>query len=346
MTGRHFGLAVLVAAVWGVNFVAIDAGLSHYPPLLFTALRFLVAAVPAVFLVGRPGVPWRYVLAGGLVLGALQFGLLFEGMKAGMPAGLSSLVQQGQAIFTAVFASALLRERIGARRLLGLGVAVVGMVVAALDQASRGGAAPLGAFALVVGAAAAFGFSNIITRKAAPPDALRWMVWVSVVPPLPLAVLSLLTEGPRADLRALTTFSPSAVGSLLYVAWGATLVGFGLWGYLLRRHDASVVAPFSLLVPVFGMSSAWLLRGEALSPLSGAAAALVISGIAIASVTRPRLGRSVISPAPRADHPERGRVRAGGVHGGGRAGRGGGVPARTPLPPRAADAAASPVRPS
>jgi O-acetylserine/cysteine efflux transporter len=228
MTGRHLGLAVLVAAVWGANFVAIDAGLSHYPPLLFTALRFLVAAVPAVFLVGKPGVPWRYVLAGGVVLGALQFGLLFEGMKAGMPAGLSSLVQQGQAIFTAGFAAVLLRERIGPRRLLGLAVAVAGMVVAALDQASRGGAAPLTAFALVVGAAAAFGFSNIITRKAAPPDALRWMVWVSVVPPLPLAALSLLTEGPRADLRALTTFSASAVGSLLYVAWGATLVGFGL----------------------------------------------------------------------------------------------------------------------
>ncbi|WP_370093514.1 EamA family transporter [Streptacidiphilus sp. MAP12-20] len=329
MSARHLGLAVLVAAIWGVNFVAIDAGLAHYPPLLFTALRFAVAAVPAVFLVGRPGVPWRYVLAGGLVLGGLQFGLLFEGMRAGMPPGLSSLVQQGQAVFTAGFAAVLLRERITRRRLAGLGIAVAGMAVAGLDQASRGGSGPLGAFILVVGAAAAFGLSNIITRKAAPPDALRWMVWVSVVPPLPLAALSLLVEGPTADLRALGGFSLSASASLLYVAWGATLVGFGLWGYLLRHHDASVVAPFSLLVPVFGMSSAWLLRGEALTLLSLCAALLVIAGIALASIS-----------GPRARHPR--GADAGARAARRRAGRGGDEPARTTPPPLAAGAAGSP----
>ncbi|WP_198035452.1 EamA family transporter [Streptacidiphilus rugosus] len=331
---RHVCLAVLVAAIWGVNFVAIDAGLAHCPPLLFTALRFAVAAVPAVFLVGRPGVPWRYVLAGGLVLGALQFGLLFEGMRAGMPAGLSSLVQQGQAVFTAGFAAVLLRERITGRRLGGLGIAVAGIAVAALDQASRGGSTSLGAFALVVGAAAAFGLSNIITRRAAPPDALRWMVWVSVVPPLPLAALSLLVEGERTDLRALGGFGLSATASLLYVAWGATLVGFGLWGHLLRHHDASVVAPFSLLVPVFGMSSAWLLRGEALTPLSLCAALLVIAGVALASLRGPlRRGRRQAPAQGGAAGADAGWIRAG---------RGGGGPARTTPPPAAAGAAASP----
>ncbi|WP_370072993.1 EamA family transporter [Streptacidiphilus sp. MAP5-3] len=292
MSARHCGLAVLVAAVWGVNFVAIDAGLEHCPPLLFSALRFVVAAVPAVFLVGRPGVPWRWVLAGGLVLGGLQFGLLFEGMRAGMPAGLSSLVLQGQAVFTAGFAAVLLRERITRRRFAGLGVAVVGIAVAAVDQVERGGAGPLGAFALVIGAAAAFGLSNVITRKAAPPDALRWMVWISAVPPLPLGVLSLLTEGAHADLRAVGHLGLTGVGALLYVAWGATLVGYGLWGHLLRHHDASVVAPFALLVPVFGMSSAWLLRGEAITPLAAVAAVLVIAGVALASFGGRRVARN------------------------------------------------------
>jgi O-acetylserine/cysteine efflux transporter len=354
LTARHFGLAVLVAAIWGVNFVAIDAGLRHFPPLLFTALRFSVAAMPAVFLVGRPGVSWRYVLAGGLVLGALQFGLLFEGMRAGMPPGLSSLVQQGQAVFTALFAAVLLRERIGPRRLAGLGIAVAGIAVAALDQVSRGGSGPLDAFALVVGAAAAFGLSNIITRRAAPPDALRWMVWVSVVPPVPLAALSLLTEGPGADLRALSSFSLSGTAALLYVAWGATLVGFGLWGYLLRHHHASVVAPFSLLVPVFGMSSAWLLRGEAMTWLSACAALLVITGIALASFSglpRPvcRSGRGPDraqgSPerVPVPTHPARAQdrgVRSRGVRA--RAGRGADEPARRTPRRGAAAAAASP----
>ncbi|WP_408022762.1 EamA family transporter [Streptacidiphilus fuscans] len=333
MSARHFGLAVLVAALWGVSFVAIDAGLEHCPPLFFCALRFVAAAVPAVFLVGRPGVSWRWVVAGGLVLGGLQFGLLFEGMRAGMPAGLSSLVLQGQAVFTAGFAAVLLRERFTGRRLVGLAVAVVGIAVAAVDQVDRGGAGPLGAFALVVGAAAAFGLSNVITRKAAPPDALRWMVWISVVPPLPLGVLSVLTEGAHTDLRALGHFSLTGVAALLYVAWGATLVGYGLWGHLLRHHDASVVAPFALLVPVFGMSSAWLLRGEAITPLAAVAAVLVITGIALASFG----GRRVAGTGgPAAGE---GAVR----DADGRGGRGGADgPARTTPRPLGAGAAGTP----
>lgn len=277
---RHLVLAVAVAAVWGVNFVVIDVGLAHFPPLLFSALRFTVAAVPAIFFVGRPGVAWKWIVAVGAVLGVVKFGLLFLGMHAGMPAGLSSLVLQSQAVFTAVFAALLLGERPGRRRLLGLGIGVAGIALAALDQGSAG---PMGAFVLVLASAVAWGLSNVLTRRAAPPDVFRWMVWVSAVPPLPLLLLSLLTEGPRADLAALRSIDLAGLGALFYVAWGATLFGFGAWGYLMRHHDASVVAPFSLLVPVFGMSSAWLLLGEPITPLAGCAALLVIAGIGLGS---------------------------------------------------------------
>jgi O-acetylserine/cysteine efflux transporter len=215
-----------------------------------------------------------------VVLGVVKFGLLFLGMHAGMPAGLSSLVLQSQAVFTAAFAALLLGERPGRRRLLGLGIGVAGMVLAALDQGSAG---PMGAFVLVLVAAVAWGLSNVLTRRAAPPDVFRWMVWVSVVPPVPLLLLSLVFEGEHADLAALRSIGPTGVGALLYVAWGATLFGFGAWGYLMRHHDASVVAPFSLLVPVFGMSSAWLLLGEPITPLAGCAALLVIAGIGLGS---------------------------------------------------------------
>ncbi|MYW34633.1 EamA family transporter, partial [Streptomyces sp. SID2119] len=105
MRPLHIALAVLIAAVWGVNFVVIEVGLGHFPPLLFSALRFLVAALPAVFLVGRPGVAWKWIIGVGLALGVGKFGLLFIGMDQGMPAGLSSLVLQIQAVFTALFAA-------------------------------------------------------------------------------------------------------------------------------------------------------------------------------------------------------------------------------------------------
>ncbi|WP_405803292.1 EamA family transporter [Streptomyces sp. NBC_01187] len=281
MRPLHLSLAVLVAALWGVNFVVIEIGLRHFPPLLFSALRFLVAALPAVFFVRRPRVALRWIVAVGAVLGVAKFGLLFIGMQQGMPAGLSSLVLQVQAVFTAVLAAVLLRERLGRTRLSGMVLALTGIAVAAVGQGTAG---PLGAFALVIAAAAFWGLSNVLTRKAAPPDALSWMVWVSLVPPLPLFALSLLFEGPSADLAALRSLDLSGLGTLLYVGWVTTLFGFGVWGMLLRQYDASTVAPFSLLVPVFGMTSAALLLGEGITLLDGVAAALLIGGVTVVSL--------------------------------------------------------------
>ncbi|MEV4559677.1 EamA family transporter [Kitasatospora sp. NPDC049285] len=288
MTPRHIALAVLVAAVWGLNFVLIHVGLENFPPLLFCALRFAVVALPAVFFVGPPRVAWRWVLAVGVVLGVVKFGLLFLGMHAGMPAGLSSLVLQGQAGFTALFAAGLLGERPGRLRLAGLALAFGGIALAAVDHGVGG---PAGAFALVIGAAVAWGLSNVLTRRAAPPDALRWMVWVSAVPPLPLLGLSLLVEGPRADLDALAGIGWAGIGAILYVGLVSTLFGFVAWSHLLRRYDASAVAPYSLLVPVFGMSSAALLLGERFSAAAAGATVLVIAGIGLGAVPATAWGR-------------------------------------------------------
>jgi O-acetylserine/cysteine efflux transporter len=293
MRPSHLALAVLVAALWGVNFVVIDVGLEHFPPLLFCALRFLVAAVPAVFFVRRPKVALRWVVSVGLTLGVAKFGLLFIGMNQGMPAGLSSLVLQIQAVFTALLAITLLGERPGRARLVGMAVAFGGIVLAAIDEGASG---PFGAFALVIAAAAFWGVSNILTRKASPPDALSWMVWVSLVPPLPLFVLSLLFEGPGADLDALRALDWSGAGAIVYVAWVTTVFGFGVWGFLLRTYDASAVAPFSLLVPVFGMSSAALLLGESVSPLRWGAAVLLVGGVAVTSLTPSRRAAAADTP--------------------------------------------------
>ncbi|MFD3731212.1 EamA family transporter [Streptomyces sp. NPDC058632] len=302
MRPSHALLAVLVAAVWGVNFVVIEIGLDHFPPLLFSALRFLVAAVPAVFLVGRPKAAWKWIAGVGLALGVAKFGLVFVGMDAGMPAGLTSLVLQIQAVFTALFAFLLLGERPARVGLVGMAVALAGIGVAAVDEGTSG---PLGAFALIIAAAACWGVSNVLTRRAAPDDALNFMIWVSTVPVLPLLALSLLLEGPSRDLEALDALDLPGAGALLFVAWGATVFGFGAWGWLLRRHPASTVAPFSLLVPVFGMSSAALFLGEPVSPLRWWAAVLLVGGVALASFggrdRRAGRGKSSADEADEAD---------------------------------------------
>ncbi|KOG44498.1 membrane protein [Streptomyces virginiae] len=297
----HTALAVLVAAVWGFNFVVIEIGLDHFPPLLLSALRFLVAALPAVFFVGRPKAAWKWIAGVGIALGIAKFGLLFTGMAAGMPAGLSSLVLQIQSVFTAVLAAVVLRERPGRVRVLGMGVALAGIAVAAVDGGTSG---PVLGFTLVVAAAACWGVSNVLTRKASPPDALNFMVWVCTVPVLPLLALSLLLEGPERDLAALRSLDWSGVAVIGYVAWVSTVFGFVAWSYLLRRYPASAVAPFSLLVPVFGMSSAALVLRESVSGLRWLAAVLLVGGVALTSlaparaVNRTGVGSGVSAGSP------------------------------------------------
>ncbi|MGW7416054.1 EamA family transporter [Streptomyces sp. NPDC054863] len=291
MRPAHIALAVVVAAVWGVNFVVIEVGLAHFPPLLFSALRFLVAALPAVFFVGRPKVAWKWIIGVGLALGVGKFGLLFVGMDQGMPAGLSSLVLQVQAVFTAVIAMATLGERLTRTRKWGMLVALAGIGVAAYDEGASG---PVLAFVLVVAAAACWGVSNVLTRRAAAPDPLNFMVWVSTVPVLPLLALSLLFEGWDRDVAALAALDWTGAGIILYVAWVVTVFGFGAWGFLLSRHPASSVAPFTLLVPVFGMTSAALLLDEQVSGLRWCAAALLVGGVALAQF---RFTKAAATPA-------------------------------------------------
>jgi O-acetylserine/cysteine efflux transporter len=297
MSLPHLLLVLAVALAMGLNFVVIAVGLAHVPPLLFSTLRFLIGAVPAVFVLRHPGVPWRWVFAVALTLAVGQQGLLCTGIAAGMPPGLSSLVLQAQAAFTAGFAVVLLHERLAGRQLVGLGIALVGIIGIAVDL---GTTSPIGAFVLVLGAAAMWGLGNVAMRRAQPPDAPRFMVWVSAASVPPLLALSLSLEGPAADLRALRHLPWSAVAAVVYVGLVVTVGALGAWTYLIHRHSASTVAPFALLVPVFGMSASAVLLGESFSPMRLAAAGLVVGGVLLGALGRgqqPASGVHVVETA-------------------------------------------------
>jgi len=237
----HIALAVLVAAIWGLNFVVVEVGLEDFPPLLLSALRYTLASLPLLVLGGGAGMPWRWVLAVGGAIGVVKFSLLFVGMDVGMPAGLASLVLQVQAFFTLGFAAVVLGERLRAAQVAGLALASVGLALVAggLD----GVATPAG-FLLVIGAAAAWGVGNVAIKRAAPADPFRFMSWMCLVPPIPLLVLSLTFEGPRAVGDALAGIDLGGVGAVAYIAFAATTVGWGLWAYLMRAYSAGTVAPF------------------------------------------------------------------------------------------------------
>lgn len=289
----HFLLALLVAAVWGFNFVVIEVGLGSFPPILFSALRFVVAAVPLAFILPRPKVAWHYVLGVGVFLGIIQFTLLFMAMDVGLSAGLASLVMQVQAFFTIILAAVFLGERPGALQLLGTVVAFCGIGLIALTV--DGQVTALG-LTLAIGGAFSWAVSNLIMKKAGQVDMLHLMVHASLIPPIPLFFLSLLVEGWDRQQAAMVNLDWLGVGTVVYIAFGATIFGFAAWGKLIRTYGAGQVAPFSLLVPIFGMSSSALVLGEEFGFLRVVAACLVLLGLVLTVARKKTAVRAALSP--------------------------------------------------
>jgi O-acetylserine/cysteine efflux transporter len=295
---RDLFRAVLVAVVWGLNFPATAIALEHFPPMLLVAVRFALVAVPALLFVPRPRVPLRWLLGVGLGIGLLQFAFLYLGMATGMPAGLASLVLQASAPFTVLLAGVWFGERITRRQAVGIGVAVLGLAVIAVHRAQVAALLPV---VLTLCGALGWAFGNVCSRQARAPKPLHLTLWMSVVPPLPMLALSWLFEGPQRIGTALRTSLsldalPSVLG-LLYIVVVATLVGYGIWNALLSRHPSSVVAPFSMLVPVVGVLSSWLFFGELPDLVELVAGVAVVGGVLFAS-RRGRPPEPVLSPAP------------------------------------------------
>lgn len=275
------GAAVLVAAVWGFNFVVIKVGVSAVPPLMLAALRFIFCALPAVFFVRRPSAPMKSLAAYGLLLGVGEFGFLFTAIKLGAPSGLSSIILQSQAFFTAILASVLLKEKLRAHNAAGMAVAAAGLAVFALPSAQAAGGMSLPLLGMILVAALGWALANIAARKVKGTGALGLMAWSSLFSPLPLAALSLLIEGPAATGAALSSLSLLTIGALAYLVILSTLLGYGLWNGLIMRHGAGRIAPFSLMVPIFGLASASLVLGEGFGARSAAGAALVLAGLLV-----------------------------------------------------------------
>ncbi|MDR7023010.1 MAG: EamA family transporter [Pseudomonadales bacterium] len=276
MQPKDLLLALVVIIVWGMNFVVIKIGLQEMPPMLLGALRFLLAAFPAVLFIKRPQIPLRWLLAYGVTISLGQFAFLFSAMSVGMPAGLASLVLQSQALFTLLFAVLLLGERFRLANLFGLLVAAGGLL---LIGSQGNGLMTLAGFLLTLCAAAMWALGNIVTRKLGKVNLVGLVVWGSLVPPLPFFALSWLMEGPEVIESALRGFTLDTLLVLVYLAFGATILGYGLWSRLLSRYPASQVAPFSLLVPVVGLTSSALLLDERPSSLQLVGALLVMLGL-------------------------------------------------------------------
>lgn len=280
---REIALGLLVAVVWGLNFVVIDVGLHGVPPLLFAAIRFALVGL-LVFVVPRPQASFARVVLVGLFMSAGQFGFLYAALAQGMNPGLASLVLQAQVPVTILVAALALAEKPSLRQLAGVALAVVGLGIVAIG---RDVSTSMTGLILVLVAASSWAVGNVVARGV-PSAGLSLVAWGSVVVPIPLLLASLVLEGTASWHSAAAGWGWTQTASTAFTVLMSTMLGYGIWNSLLARHRAAEVVPFALLVPAVGVISAWGFQGLLPSWGEFIGGSVLIAGAAIAVLSSSR----------------------------------------------------------
>ncbi len=278
MTRKHQLLAFIVTLIWGTNFVIIKIGLDELPPFLFVAIRFIFVAFPLVFFFAKPKASWWLIAAYGFLIGFGQFGILFYAMKSDLPPGLASLILQMQVFFTISFAILFFKETVARTPWIALIISFLGI---ALIASNVGGDTTLLGLILALTAAMSWALANIVVKKAGKVDIIAFLAYSSLFAVPILVAMSLYFEGWDLIKTSLQTASMTSVYVVLWQTIGNTLIGYGLWNFLLSRYSAATVTPWALLVPVSGMGASYFMLDEPMPAWKLVAAVLVIVGLVI-----------------------------------------------------------------
>jgi len=280
LRGQDMAMGIAVALLWGMGVVFAKAAIGHFPPILLMAIRFTLTALTLVWFV-KP--PWRHmgqIFAIALVSGAIQYSLTFSGL-VGMDASTAVLVIQLEVPFLVLLGVVLLKEKPGARKWLGIGIAFVGVAVIVGEPRLVGAST---AVALVVAGSMTWALGQIMVRRIVGVGGVALIAWMSVFAAPQLFVMSLIFE---SDHVAHVVSADWVVwGTVAYLGLVMTALGYGLWYTLLGRHPVNRVAPFLLLMPVFSVAGGIALLGESLTLQIAGGGAVVLVGVAVILLER------------------------------------------------------------
>ena len=278
MKTHHLLLALLITAIWGINFSVIKLGLKEVDPFVLAGIRFLLCALPALFFIAKPAVKWRWLIGYGLVFGVGLWGMVNLGIRLGLSAGVASLVLQFSALFTLLLGSWAFREPLSRSQSAGIVIALTGL--SCIIFLTDGSVSALGLGCVLLGAIA-WSLANILYKKADSQQVFAFLIWSSLFAPIPLFILSYAVNGLSGFHGLLTHAHGTTLLSILFQVYPNTLFGYWVWNVLLKRYPVSTVAPLSLLVPVFGLLGSFWIFDEQLSALKLAALLIVVSGLTI-----------------------------------------------------------------
>ncbi|MFZ4541050.1 MAG: DMT family transporter [Rickettsiales bacterium] len=281
--------AILVATCWGGNYTATKFAMMDFPPYLTLLLRFIGVSIVLAPFALKYGIPkLRDMVVLSLLLIVLQFACVFSALDMGLSITSAVVASQLGVPFACMLAAAVFKDYLGPWRSLGLGIAFFGvMIVAGTPNASE----HWQAFILAVFGALGWSLSNIYLKKMQPtPPVIQLLFWPALFSTIPLALMSYFGE--THQWEAIGRAHWSSWAGILYSLVFSSLIGYGLWNRLITTYPMSSVVPYSLLVPVVGITAGVVAFGDPVTTQVILGASLTIVGVGVITLRRPQLVES------------------------------------------------------
>lgn len=286
---KDFAIAVVIMAVWGVNFSVIKLGMETLDSFMLNGFRFLLCAFPLVFFVKKPDLPMKYIALYGLLFGVGVWGMVGLGIHYGASAGITSLIIQLSAFSVVILGALIFAEKLNTGHYIGFGLALVGLLLIA--GVGDGSATYLG-MALVMVAAICLSGSIIMFKYLKVKQMFGLLVWSSLFSPIPLFAMAYFVNGAHVFTELSDSLTPQTIFSLLFQAYPTTLLGRLIFNNMIVKYPMAITMSISFLVPIFGLLGSYIIFNEQVGGVKMASCALIILGLVV-STFWPRIRRLI-----------------------------------------------------
>lgn len=281
MPPSDIALSVLVMAVWASNLAAARLGAEELPGWFLLAVRMTLIIVVLLPFMKFPRAHLKKIFWLSVTMGTCHFGLMFVALEH-IHVGTAALIVQMSVPFAVLLAWIWFREPLGWARAAGIVVSFSGIVLIVGEPHAADNLLYLG-MALV--SAFCFGIANLQLRGLGGVNTFSINGWMSVFCVPQLFLISFLTE--TGQWAALKAISWEAVIAILHMGIVVSIVGHGLWYLIVPKYRTNQTMPFSLLIPVFGVSFGALVFGEDITWRVLAGGVVTITGVAIVIFRKP-----------------------------------------------------------
>lgn len=280
--------AVLVQLVWGGNYSASKLALMEFPPLLMITLRFILLSLILAPFVLCEKLPSRRRMKSFAIIGlttlVFHFATLLFAMHMGLNVTSCALAVQLGVPFSCILATFLFKDYLGPWRSAGLAIAFVGVIVV---TGTPNAYEHLDAFLLVIVSTFGWSLGNLYLKIMKPEHAVPLLFWPGLMAMISIGLMSLVFD--TNHLQYIEQASWRAWLGIAYSAVFSSIVGYGLWNWLMTRYPVNDVVPYSLLLPIFAIAGGVAFFGDPFNWHILLGASLTIAGVGIIALRRPRL---------------------------------------------------------